>query len=216
MGGGGDEFGPSGPGPACAGLPADIAFLARHGVAPSDLAEVARRAARLGVEASREIIALGLIDETEFYRAFAAELGLAFHAGPLALRPGGDYGAILREGIAPLAERVTGRFRFALAPQGAALRRMLEAGPRGRSDIAVTTPRNFADALRIANAGSLARHIAGQDAAGVKRDSARTSASGGQAFTAGAGAGIVAIGGVLAPLETFVLLALLVGPVFLA
>jgi hypothetical protein len=210
LGGGGDEFGPTGLGQACAGLPADIAFLARHGVAPSDLAEVARRAARLGVEPSREIIALGLIDETEFYRAFAAELGLAFHAGP-----GGGYGAILREGIAPLASESTGRFRFALAPEGAALRRMLEAGPRGRSDIAVTTPRNFADALRIANASSLAHHVAGLDAAGVNRDSARTSASGGQAFIAGVGAGVAALGGVLAPLETFFLLATLIGPVFL-
>ena len=112
-------------------------------------------------------------------------------------------------------ETSTGRFRFALAPQGAALRRMLEAGPRGRSDIAVTTPRNFADALRIANASSLARHVAGLDAAGVNRDSARTSASGGQAFIAGVGAGVAALGGVLAPLETFFLLAMLIGPVFL-
>ncbi|MGQ3285090.1 MAG: hypothetical protein ACT6VC_18255, partial [Bosea sp. (in: a-proteobacteria)] len=140
------------PAPAAAGLPVEIAFLARHGVAPADLVTVARRAERDRTEPAREVLARGLIDEEGFYRALAAELGLPFQAGRFALRPGGEHAAILRGGIAPVLDEPFGRLRFILAPEGPALRAMLEAGPRRRDDVAVVTPRRFSAALRNANA----------------------------------------------------------------
>ena len=200
---------------AVTGFPAEIAFLSRHGVAPSDLAFAARQASRNGTEPAREVLALGLIDEDGFYRAFAAELDLPFHTGDFALMPGGEHGAILRGGIAPVTGEASRRFRFVLAPEGPALRRMLEAGPRQRSDIAVVTPRRFGDALRRANGATLARRAANLDEAGLARDSARTGASRGQRIAAAIGAASAAIGGIFAPLETFFAVALLLGPVFL-
>lgn len=213
MGGSGNDDSPDISGSGAAGLPVELAFLTRHGVAPSRLAHAAVRSARHRSEPVREAIALGLIDETGFYRALAAEMGLAFLPQPPDLQAGGGHDAILRQGIAPTTDDA--RFRFILAPEGPALRRMLEAGPRNRHDIAVTTSRSFADALRHSNAGALADHAAGLDPAGLERDSARTGASRGQVIAAGCGAAAAATGGVFAPLETFFGLALLLGPLFL-
>ncbi|MDP3409417.1 glycosyltransferase [Bosea sp. (in: a-proteobacteria)] len=214
MGGSGHDGRSAGHAEASAGLPVEIAFLARHGIAPADLAMAARRAERWRTEPAREIFALGLIDEEGFYRALAAEMALPFHRGGFALRPGGEHGAILRGGIAPVAD-VTGRLRFVLAPEGPALRRMLEAGPRDRRDIAVVTPRRFAEALRLANGTTLAARAANLDEAGLARDSARTGSSRGQRIATALGAAALAAGGVLAPLQTFFAVALLLGPVFL-
>ncbi|PTM40296.1 glycosyltransferase family 2 protein [Bosea sp. 124] len=197
------------------GPPVEIAFLARHGVAPAGLAVAARRASRNGTEPAREVFAIGLIDEEGFYRALAAELGLPFHSDDLALRAGGDYGAILRGGLAPTAGDAERRLRFVLAPEGTALRRMLEAGPRQRDDVAVVTPRRFGEALRRANGTALAIRAANLDEPGLARDSARTGASRGQRIAVAIGAVAVATGGVLAPLATFFTVALLLGPVFL-
>jgi cellulose synthase/poly-beta-1,6-N-acetylglucosamine synthase-like glycosyltransferase len=213
LAGDGDEDGSISHEQPHAGLPVEIAFLARHGIAPCELAAAARRAGRIGSEPARELIALGSIDEAGFYRALAAELGLVFHAGPLTLRPGGGYGAILRAGIAPISGHSI--LTFALAPEGPALRRALEAGPRNRPDIAVTTPSSFATCLREANSVGLARHLAGLDAAGLARDSARTGATRAQRIALGGGTVLSALCGVLAPLEAFFALATLVGPLFL-
>ncbi len=213
MGGCGNDGRPAKAGPVPAGLPAELAFLARQGVAQSWLVQAAERAARHRSDPAREAIALGLFDEGDFYRALAAELDLPFLPERPRLRAGGSYGATLRQGIAPTAGDP--RFGFILAPEGPALRRMLEAGPRGRGDIAVTTPRLFEAGLRAANASGIAQHAAGLDEAGLDRDSARTGASRGQIIAAGAGLAGTALGGVFAPLETFFALALLLCPVFL-
>ncbi|HEV7257400.1 MAG TPA: glycosyltransferase family 2 protein [Bosea sp. (in: a-proteobacteria)] len=197
------------------GLPVEIAFLARHGVASAALALVAQQAGRRGTEPARDVLARGLIDEDGFYRALAAELGLPFHTGEFDLMSGGDHAAILRGGIAPAAGEASRRLRFVLAPEGPALRRMLEAGPRQRDDIAIVTPRRFGDALRRANGATLARRVADLDEAGLGRDSARTGATRGQRIAVALGAASAAIGGVVAPLETFFGIASLLGPVFL-
>lgn len=196
--------------------PIEIAFLTRHGVPAAALAATAERARRLGVEPARELIASGAVTETAFYRALATERGLPFHDGRLPLLPGGEHGAVLHAGVAPVVVRPGSALRFALAPTGAALRNLLEAGPRRRDDIAVTTPRHFAASLREANAASLARRLAGLDADGLARETARTGSSRGQKLAAAFCIGPGAYAGTLAPFETFSLLALLAGPVFLA
>jgi cellulose synthase/poly-beta-1,6-N-acetylglucosamine synthase-like glycosyltransferase len=198
------------------GLPADIAFLARHGVAPGLLAAVAERALRLGVAASREVIASGVLSEVTFYRALADELGLPFVEDRLPFRPGGSYGAILREGVAVVSRSAGSRFSFALAPEGPALRRLLEEGPRRRDDVVVMTPRAFLASLRDANGPALARHAAGLDAVGRARDSARTGSSRGQKVVAGLAVVAASFCGTLAPQETFFAVALMVAPIFLA
>lgn len=215
LGGSGGERAGDGNGKAHDGLPIEIAFLARHGIAPSELTRVARRAERNRTEAAREILASGLIDEEGFYRALAAELGLAFHEGDFALVAGGDYGAILNGGIAPVTGAAERRFRFMLGPEGPALRRMLAAGPRACDDIGVVTPRSFGAALRLANSENLAIHAANLDAAGLARDSARTGASRGQRIALACAATAAAAGGIFVPLETFFAVALLLGPLFL-
>lgn len=197
-------------------LPTEIAFLTRHGVAADALAATAERARRLGVEPARELVASGVITETAFYSALATELGLPFHDAQLPLLPGGEHGAILRAGVAPVVAIPGSPLRFALAPTGAALRSLLEAGPSRRDTIAVTTPRHFAASLRKANAASLARRLAGLDKAGLARQTARTGSSRGQKLAAALCIGPGAYAATLAPFETFSLLALLAGPVFLA
>jgi cellulose synthase/poly-beta-1,6-N-acetylglucosamine synthase-like glycosyltransferase len=209
----GDVVDPQGRG--FADLPVEIAFLPRHGVAPAGLALAARRARRYGTDAVREVFALGLIDQESYYRALAAELGLPFHTDAFDLLSGGRHEAILRGGIAPLAGPVNPRLRFLLAPEGAALRHMISAGARHRDDVAVTTPRRFADRLREANGEGLARSAAGLDEPGLARDSARTGASRGQVAATGIGLATATLGGIFAPLESFFALALLLGPLFL-
>jgi cellulose synthase/poly-beta-1,6-N-acetylglucosamine synthase-like glycosyltransferase len=202
-------------GDGLAGWPVEIAFLVRHGLAPAGLAQAAQRARRYGTDPVRELFTLGLIDTEGFYRALAAELDLPFYDGAFDLVAGGAYEAVLRAGVAPTASRLSRRYRFMLAPEGAALRHMIGAGPRQRDDIAVTTPARLAAALRIANGAKLVERMAGLDEAGLARDSARTGASRGQAIATGIGLAAVTLGGIFAPLHTFFAVALLLGPLFL-
>lgn len=197
-------------------LPVDIAFLAGHGIAPAALAATAKAAARLGVPASRQAIASGLIGETSFYRALAAECGLPFHSGPLRLLPGGAYGAILRAGRAALIPEAGRPFRLVLAPEDGALRRLIETGPRDRPDTCVTTPSAFAANLRKANAVPLAHHLAGRDEAGRARIGAWHGSSRGQHVAVGTVVTATGIGGLVVPFDTFFAIALLLGPVFLS
>lgn len=215
LGDGGSEHERPWPGQSAADLPVEIAFLARHGFLPSTLTEVARRAARLGTEPAREIIASGIVDEITFYRAVADELGLTFHQGVLPLRPGGDHAAILRESMAPLSDAADPNLRFVVAPQGRVLRRMLEAGLRNRRGVAIITPSAFAESLRTANASGVARRLAGEDEEGLARDSARHRLSRGQRVVLALGSVAAALAGLAAPLQSFFALAMLVGPLFL-
>jgi len=213
VGGNGDNDGSVRAERGPAGLPPELAFLARHGVAAPGLARAATQAARHRSDPIREAIALGLINEDGFYRALASELGLPFLAERPVLRAGGSYGAMLRAGRAPTAG--SPRSVVVIAPEGPALRRMLESGPCGQAGVAVTTPRLFEEGLRSANSLAIAQHAAGLDEAGLARDSARTGASRGQVIATGIGLAAATLGSVFAPLQSFFALALLLGPIFL-
>src|SRR4051812_24942691 len=83
-------------------LPAEIGFLAHHGYPPDTLRDGAIIAAMTGVSADQALLKHGLVEETEFYRALAAELGLRFLATPrlsLACR----HPESILTGLAPLA-----------------------------------------------------------------------------------------------------------------
>lgn len=198
------------------GLPAEIAFLADHGVPPAQLREAARLSERIGVPPSRQIIASGLVTEEYFYRALAADLGLRFQSRSPPLQPGGDVSAILREGMAVASAR-PGSPRFAVAPSpGSALRRFLAARPQGRADIVVLPPSALATELRRANAETLASEVAWTDEAGLRRFSARTGMSWVQTILIVLLIALLAATGAFAPLATLIGLALTLGPLFFA
>jgi cellulose synthase/poly-beta-1,6-N-acetylglucosamine synthase-like glycosyltransferase len=199
------------------GLPAEIAFLADHGVPPAQLRAAARLSERIGVSPGRQVIASGLVSEEQFYRALAAELDLRFQSRSPPLRPGGDVSATLREGVAVTQGRPDNPARFAVAPPpGPALRRFLAARPQARPDIVVLTQATLAAELRRANAGALAREAAWLDEPGLRRFSARTGSSWPQKLLAFLVVGVFAAVGTLQPVATLIGTALALGPLFFA
>lgn len=197
------------------GLPVEIAFLARHGVPPSSLAEATRIAGRIGVDPSRQVIASGLVAETDFYRALADELGLQFLDGSPPLRAGGEIAAILRQGVARIRADSRAPFTFVLAPTGAALRRLLVTGLRDRPDVAIVTPAALAASLRRANAMQIAGSAAWLDETGLGRTSARAGTNWPQkALAFGLAACLPALA-VLEPVATLTATSLALSPLFL-
>lgn len=197
------------------GLPAEIAFLADHGVPPAELREATRLAERIGVSPSRQVIASGLVTEEQFYRALAAELDLRFQPRAPPLQPGGDVAAILREGLAATRIRPESPLRFAAAPPpGPALRRFLSAGARAREDILVLPPTALAAELRRTNAGTITRAAAWLDEAGRQRFSARTGTNWLQKTLAFILVAILSVTGTLMPTLTLIGVMLTLGPVF--
>jgi len=198
------------------GLPVEIAFLAGHGVPPERLREAAATAARLGVPPSRQVLASGVVSEFEFYRALAAEHGLRFANEAPPLQPGGEVAAILREGVARVAERPGSPLRFAYAPPaGAPLRRFVAGKIHRRDDLVMLTPSALAAGLRRSNAPALVRRAAWLDEAGLARFSARTGSNALQKLVALTLVGMFAFLATLAPVITLITVALALGPVFL-
>ncbi|CAD5285701.1 conserved membrane hypothetical protein [Bosea sp. 62] len=197
------------------GLPAEIAFLADHGVPPAELREATRLAERIGVSPSRQVIASGLVTEEQFYRALAVELDLRFQPRAPPLQPGGDVAAILREGLAATRVHPESPLRFAAAPPpGPALRRFLSAGARAREDILVLPPTALAAELRRTNAGPITRAAAWLDEAGRQRFSARTGTNWLQKTLAFILVAILSVAGTLMPTLTLIGVMLTLGPVF--
>lgn len=182
---------------------------------PAELRAVAARADRIGAEPARQAIASGLVDEISFYRALAATLGLRFVAEPPPILPGGEHASLLRAGLARLEPNSAG-LRFLIAPEGAALRQMIEGAPGERADVAVTTPSAFAAALRDAGAPRLAARLAGVDRNSPSRRDARTGVTNGQIVAAIALFGLASFFGTLNPGATFAALSLIMVPLFLA
>lgn len=197
------------------GLPAEIAFLANHGVAPRQLQDAAQIAERIGVSPGQQVIASGLVSADMFYRALAADLQLRFQSRSPPLRPGGQVAASLREGLAIASLRPDSPVRFAAAPPpGPALRRFIAAGHEGREDIVILTPSTLASELRRANAEAIACRAAWLDEAGLTRLSARTGTSWLQKALVFLLVGTASVFGTLAPIATLIALALALGPLF--
>lgn len=198
-----------------ASLPVEIAFLASHGVPPAELRQAAVAAARLGVSPAKQVIASGLVGEEAFYRSLATEFDLRFSAKVPPLLPGGDLAAIMREGVARIANEPGSPTRFACAPPaGAPLRRFMAGKPQRRDDLVIVTPSALAAGLRASNAHMLARRAAGLDEPGLARFSARTGSSVSQKGLALLMVGLLAALTTLAPVGTLIGVALALGPVF--
>jgi cellulose synthase/poly-beta-1,6-N-acetylglucosamine synthase-like glycosyltransferase len=192
-------------------LPPEIAFLAAHGVPHATLREAWLLAARANVTADAALLRHGLMGEERFYRCLADTLGAPLLEN-LVLDPRVSFPQSILAGIVPLGQG-TGP-RFALAPAGESLRRLLAQGPlRG---IAITTP----TALRRAVFETRGPSIAAQAAHALPYDrpehSHRDGISSGQIVALVTSIGILSAAATHAPEAALALVALLSTPLFLA
>jgi cellulose synthase/poly-beta-1,6-N-acetylglucosamine synthase-like glycosyltransferase len=142
-------------------LPAEIAFLANHGVPAALLQYGAAIARRQGSSADAVLLAERLVPEEAFYRALAAELKVDFHAAPEGLEPSHDLAADAARGRARFARNAQG-LNWLIAPRGAQIPQLVGVtrSARGRPLFALTSPSLFEEALRRASAARLARDAA--------------------------------------------------------
>jgi len=194
---------------ADAALPAETAFLATHGIAPGLLRDAARRAAASGIAADAFLLRSGLVDETVFYRALAAELGLPFTLSPR-LSGHARYPESLLAGLAPLH----GIQGFATAPTGAALAWLLGHRNRIGGRLVITTPSGLRRAAMRACSRAIAHEGANALCEATPGFSIRDGLSTRQVATLSALSGLLAYGGVSAPGATLAFLAAILSPLF--
>lgn len=195
-------------------LPAEIAFLALHGIAPGLLRQATSLAEATGVSVDEAILKHGLVDEDSFYRALARETALPFLAGEVAVDVRARFPASILAGIAPLAHNHAGA-RFALAPRGDSLVRLVDRRVPFEPGLAIVTPSALRRGVFQARAASIAAraahelpqvrpHLSYRDGASASQIAALLTAT--------------AIGAVLVtevPEPTVAVLAFLAAPIFL-
>ncbi|MEE1613400.1 glycosyltransferase [Microvirga sp. CF3016] len=189
-------------------LPIEIGFLAHHGQPPETLRQAANLARLAGVPADELLLKHGRIQETEFYRALAAELQLPFLTAPRLSRTARYPDSILA-GLAPLDGSGAG---FVLAPRGASLAWLLKTWPRDRP-LAITTPSRLKEAVfRIQ-----ARRIAHRAASGLaeKAPDLATDLSYGQIASLFVVLTALVFSLLLAPEQSMTVLGLALSPLFL-
>lgn len=196
-------------------LPAEIAFLGSHGVAPTLLRQAASLAAASGVAADDALLKHGLLDEDSFYRALAREASLPFLAGGIAVDRGTRFPASVLAGIVPLRGR-DGPARFALAPRGEGLARRLARRGHLERGLAITTPSALRHSVFQACAASIASRAAHELPQARPHHSFRDQISFGQFMTLLAAVGVGAFLLTLAPRTSLTGLTLLSAPVFLS
>jgi len=197
------------PDPQSTALPVALGFLVGHGYAPEALRQMAVFAQAAGVSADDFVLRQGLIEETEFYRALAAELGLPFLAAPRLSRDA-RYPESILAGLAPLTGT---RGDFVAAPRGALLVQLLKSRSAARP-LAITTPSLLREAVFEAKAPSIA-HRAASDLAEQAPDLA-TGVSDGQLALLFLMLTPVVFGALHAPELTAGLLGAALSPLFLA
>ncbi|MBB4042114.1 cellulose synthase/poly-beta-1,6-N-acetylglucosamine synthase-like glycosyltransferase [Microvirga flocculans] len=189
-------------------LAVELGFLADHGHEPEALRQATILARIAGVPADEFVLKHGLIGETEFYRALAAELGLPFLAAPR-LSPHVRYPDGILAGLAPLAGAGAG---FVAAPHGAALAHLLKARSPGRL-LAITTPSQLREAVFRVQAPLIA-HRAAHDLA-EKAPALATDVGYGQIVTLFMGLSLFSFGVGYAPGFTIAFLGTALSPLFL-
>ena len=190
--------------------PAEIAFLAAHGVPHPVLRQASALAARAGVTADLALLRHGLVDEDRFYRALAATLGLPF-LDDMLLDSRVSFPASILAGVVPL--RHGAGPRFALAPAGESLRRLLAQPVRG---LAITTPAALRRAVFEARGPAIAAQAAHALPYSKPEHSYRDGSSPGQIATLLAAVAALSAGAAHASSLIMPALALLATPVFLA
>jgi len=116
-----------------------------------ELIETALSLARKeGVSADAALLAHGLMDETLFYQCLARHLSVPFAGEPLLLDVGAAYAQAAEAGVAKIAHPQAATFLS--VPRGktlAALLRTKALNGRSLSHLAITTPRLFAQSVRL-------------------------------------------------------------------
>jgi len=200
----------------------------RHRLAPNVVAYAELRAAEIGLTADRVLCANGLIDETDYVRALAASLGMAFE--PLSWRrtreqcPLTDDQLIAAATTGLLPLWLDGGLTIVIAPQLVDSRRLLA--------VAAEDP-HLGERLRLTTAPRLQAFVASHSAGEIERRavdglrSARPDLSAAPPATrrprravlglaAGGAAGLCALAAMVAPQAALLLAELALGSVFLA
>ena len=209
-----------------AALPPAIAFLASTTIAqarlaPETLLWAEGEARRIGAGPDEVLIRSGLISERSFYRALAQWLGLAFAESvrtmPLPASAGQDemvrcanagFVRLQRDRPASMAKPEPAPV-FALAPYGPSLKRIMTLDLRGRADLVVTTPAELLIGLRRANTGWIQAQASARE-----HLSAAQGLNAGQFLLVACCAAVIPFAATLDPAHTFIILALLAGPLF--
>jgi len=139
--------------------PEEIAFLERFGVDRERLLHAGETARRLNVSPKAALLGEGWITEKAFYTALAVEIGAPYYDGALRAEEGVDFEAAVATGYFRLAPNPAG-LRAVLAPQGAALKLLLETSARGRLPIAIASRQRLAACLRAQFAAPMAEAAA--------------------------------------------------------
>lgn len=139
-------------------MPAEIGFLAHHGISPSILETAVKKARLEGVTADAVLLAEGKISEDQFYRLLARHLHLSFVDRAARIKPVTDYADAVRVGQVFLSGR-KGTAVLA-APRGLAIGELIAAvrqSPGLSKTIALTTPRHL---IRLVLSASRERILA--------------------------------------------------------
>ncbi len=173
-----------------------------HGVALADLARAAATAGTWGVSADAALIGLGILDEEGFYRALAAHLDVPFAGAGLAIRATGQarLAEVVASGVLRIEGAGAGR-RYAFAPAGEGLRRLIERPGTILPSIVVTTPARLRSLARAGAAKAIARDAANALPDAEPAFSARDAPSPAKVVLAMAALALAAIGSGLAPAE---------------
>lgn len=141
-------------------LPAEIAFLASHGVTIQQLIMAKRSALQWGVTASEALIALGFMGEEAFYRALAAETGLPILPAEVQVNPFVPYEECIGAGLVALQPNWR-RLAYAIAPRGRAVEELLLRGPKlAQRGVALVAPQRLTERVIAASSGHIARRAA--------------------------------------------------------
>lgn len=146
--------------PAPGPLPVEIAFLQRYGVSAVRLADAASLARRQGVTADQALLAEGVVPETFFYRALAAELGVSFLKDPEDIAS--EAIQTIPDGYARLRHPIDGAI-WLFAPKGPAILRLMCASRPDESNpslYVMTTPTLLTAAVRRATSAQAAQQAA--------------------------------------------------------
>jgi len=135
-------------------LPADLAFLVRHGFDAATLEISAEYAAAWGVSGSEAALATGAVGAEDYHRALAAELALPFLEPGFEVHPLARYPHAILSGIAPLAPGSIAS--FVLAPQGEIVADLLRRKTTLAPGLAITAPAPLREAVFRARGPAIA------------------------------------------------------------
>ena len=192
-------------------LPVEIGFLVDRGFRFETLYFAAALAVIIDVTSDEVLVRCDLVDEDEYYRALASELDLPFLSRPV-LSAQARYPESIHAGIGPLESPAS---RYAFAPRGSQILRLLQSRRSFGAALAITTP----TALRNAVLSACRRRIAHQAALMLPSHapdlSSRDGATTGQALALSSTIALLLLLAVARPEPTIALATAGLTPIFL-